>query len=79
MYRLGVFVIFFCGKGLEETVVTTVFEDIEDAIKLVELLVQSLENGYGKNRQQSKMSGDIFSNSFLFAFKSTFACIIAYE
>ena len=49
VYKLGMFVICYRGEGIEETVVQTVFENIVDAINCVELLVQSLENGYGKD------------------------------
>lgn len=49
VYRLGIFVICFRGEGLEETVVQTVFEDIVDAVNCVDLLVRSLNNGYGKD------------------------------
>ncbi|MFJ5770157.1 hypothetical protein [Psychrobacillus sp. NPDC093180] len=49
VYKLGIFVICYRGKGIEETVVQTVFENMVDAVNCVELLVQSLENGYGKD------------------------------
>lgn len=49
VYKLGMFVICYRGEGIEEIVVQTVFEDMVDAINCVELLVQSLENGYGKD------------------------------
>ncbi|MEK5146889.1 hypothetical protein MKX53_07590 [Psychrobacillus sp. FSL K6-4615] len=49
VYRLGMFVICYRGKGIEEKIVQTVFEDIDDVVNCVELLVQSLENGYGKD------------------------------
>jgi len=46
---LGYFVVSFHGEGLEETVLQTVFEDVEDAVNCMELLVQSLDNGYGRD------------------------------
>ncbi|WP_144512148.1 hypothetical protein [Bacillus sp. FJAT-22090] len=49
VYKLGMFVICYRGEGIEETVVQTIFEDMVDAVNCVELLVQSLENGYGKD------------------------------
>lgn len=45
---LGYYVVSFHGEGLEETVLQTVFDDLDDAENCMELLVQRLENGHGR-------------------------------
>ncbi|MFJ5770446.1 hypothetical protein [Psychrobacillus sp. NPDC093180] len=46
---LGYHVVSFHGEGLEETVLQTVFDDSDDAVNCMELLVQSLDNGHGRD------------------------------
>ena len=46
---LGYNVVSFHGEGVEETVLQTVFDDLDDAINCMELLVQSLDNGHGRD------------------------------
>ncbi|MEK4085791.1 hypothetical protein [Psychrobacillus sp. FSL K6-1415] len=46
---LGYYVVSFHGEGLEETVLQTVFDDSNDAVNCMDLLVQSLDNGCGRD------------------------------
>jgi hypothetical protein len=46
---LGYYVVSFHGEGLEERVLQTVFNDMNDAVNCMELLVQSLDNGHGRD------------------------------